>query len=205
MALEMAGEWVTVEQIVDIIRRDTVYYKNSGGGVTFSGGEALGQPGFLAACLERCRHEGIHTAVDTSGFAQWTVFEKMLPLADLFLYDLKEMDSRKHEEMTGVGNEVILENLERIDERGSPVWVRVPLIPGYNDSSENLIKIAEFTRSLTNVEKISLLPYNGAAGAKYSFLGREYGLEDLDGYTNRQKTDLLKLFSSVGVEVEVGR
>ena len=196
---------MTVEQIMDIVRRDAVYYKNSGGGVTFSGGEALAQPEFLTACLERSKQEGIHTAVDTSGFAQWSVFERILPHTDLFLYDLKQMDSGKHEEMTGVGNAVILENLKRIDGRGKPVWVRVPLIPGYNDSIENLRQVAEFTQTLTNVERISLLPYNGAAGAKYSFVGRKYGLEHLDGQTNQEKTDFLKIFSSVGLTVEVGR
>jgi pyruvate formate lyase activating enzyme len=205
MALEMAGEWLTVEQIMDVVRRDTVYYRNSGGGVTFSGGEALGQPEFLAACLERCRREGIHTAVDTSGFAQWAVFEKILPHTDLFLYDLKQMDSRKHEEMTGVGNAIILDNLNRIDGRGKAIWVRIPLIPGYNDSVETLSQAAEFTRRLRNVKKVSLLPYNEAAGAKYSFVGRKYGLEHLDGHTKEEKKDFLKIFSSVGVEVEVGR
>jgi pyruvate formate lyase activating enzyme len=205
MALEMAGEWMTVEQIVDVVRRDAVYYKNTGGGVTFSGGEALAQPEFLTACLERCKQEGINTAVDTSGFAQWSVLERILPHTDLFLYDLKQMDSRKHEEMTGVGNAVILENLQRIDGRGKPVWVRVPLIPGYNDSIENLTLVAEFIKTLTNVERISLLPYNGAAGAKYSFVGRKYGLEHLDGQTDQEKTDFLKIFSSVGLAVEVGR
>ena len=205
MALEMAGEWMTVEQVMDIVRRDTVYYKNTGGGVTFSGGEALAQPEFLTACLERCKHEGIHTAVDTSGFAQWSVFETILPHADLFLYDLKQMDSHRHEQMTGVGNAVILENLRRIDERGKSIWVRVPLIPGYNDSIENLRQVAEFAKTLTNVERMSLLPYNGAAGAKYSFIGRKYTLEHLDGQRNQEKADLMNFFSSVGIEVEVGR
>ena len=124
MALEMAGEWMTVDEIMDIVRRDTVYYKNSGGGVTFSGGEALGQPDFLSACLERSVQEGIHTALDTSGFAKGPILERILPHTDLFLYDLKQMDSRKHEEMTGVGNTVILENLKRIDRAGKPIWVR---------------------------------------------------------------------------------
>lgn len=196
---------MTVEQIMDIVRRDTVYYKNTGGGVTFSGGEALGQPEFLTVCLERCKQEGIHTAVDTSGCAKGSVFEEVLPHTDLFLYDLKQMDNRKHERMTGVGNAVILENLKRIDERGKPIWVRVPLIPGYNDSIEDLRQIAEFTKTLTNVEKVSLLPYNGAAGAKYLFVGRKYGLEHLDGYTKQEETDFLKIFSSVGLAVEVGR
>ena len=205
MALQMAGEWMTVEQIMDIVRRDAVYYKNTGGGVTFSGGEALLQPEFLVACLEKCKEEGFHTAVDTSGFAQWPVFERILPHTDLFLYDLKQMDKSKHEEMTGVGNRVILENLKRIDARGKPIWVRIPLIPGYNDTVVNLGQVAEFAKTLKNVGRISLLPYNGAAGAKYAFIGRKYGLKDLDGQTKQEKKDFLRLFSSVGVEVEVGR
>jgi len=205
MALEMAGEWMTVEQVMDVVRRDTVYYKNSGGGVTFSGGEALGQPEFLTACLESCKHEGIHTAVDTSGFAKWSVLEQILPHTDLFLYDLKHMDSRQHEQMTGVGNALILENLKRIDRSGTPIWIRVPLIPGHNDSIENLRQVAAFAKTLPHVEKISLLPYNVAAGAKYSFIGRTYKLEHLDGYTKQEKPDFVKLFSSVGIEVEIGR
>jgi pyruvate formate lyase activating enzyme len=143
--------------------------------------------------------------VDTSGFARWSVFETILPHTDLFLYDLKQMDSHKHEQMTGVGNAVILENLRRIDEQGKSIWVRVPLIPGYTDSIENLRQVAEFAETLRNVEKMSLLPYNGAAGAKYSFIGRKYTLEHLDGQTNQEKADFVKLFFSVGIEVEVGR
>jgi pyruvate formate lyase activating enzyme len=123
-ALEMVGEWFTVEQIINIVERDLVYYKNSGGGVTFSGGEPTAQPEFLASCLQKCKDLGIHTALDTCGFAKWSVFEKILPHVDLFLYDIKHMDNGKHAQFTGVGNELILENLKKISQRGKPVWVR---------------------------------------------------------------------------------
>lgn len=205
MALQMAGEWVTVEQILGAVRRDQIYYKHTGGGVTFSGGEALEQHAFLRACLERCREEGLHTAVDTSGFARWSVLEEILPFTDLFLYDLKQMDTRKHREMTGVGNELILENLKRIDGQGKRIWARVPLIPGHTDSRENLTRVAAFVTRLKQVEKISLLPYNGAAGAKYAFIGRPYPLEHLEAYTNQEKEHFKEIFSAVGIEVEVGR
>lgn len=204
-ALEMAGTRMSVDEIVDVVRRDTVYYKNTGGGVTFSGGEALLQPEFLRACLERCRNAGIHTAVDTCGFAKWPVFESILPHTDLFLYDLKHMDSYRHRQMTGVGNTLILENLKRIDRCGKPVWIRVPLIPGHNDSIENLRQVAALAGTLLHLEKIFLLPYNRAAGAKYAFLGRKYGLDPLEPHTEREKEEFVRLFRSVGLEAELGR
>lgn len=181
-ALEMVGEWLTVEQVMDILKKDWLYYKNSGGGVTFSGGEPTAQPRFLATCLKRCKEVGIHTAVDTCGFAKWSVFEEILPYVDLFLYDLKHMDSKKHKLFTGVGNELILKNAKRISKRGKPLWIRIPLIPGYTDSEENLSQSAEFIRELKFVQKLSLLPYNVASGANYSFIGRSYELEYLDHY-----------------------
>jgi len=203
-ALEMVGEWLTVDQVMDVVRRDSVYYENSGGGVTFSGGEPTAQPRFLAACAQQCREEGIHTALDTCGFVEWTVLERILPHIDLFLFDLKHMDSQKHERLTGVNNDLILENLQRIDQRAKPIWIRIPLIPGYNDSKENLVGIAEMARHLRAVKKISILPYNSAAGAKYRLIGRDYGLEGLD-YSKEREQDILRIFATTGITVEIGR
>jgi pyruvate formate lyase activating enzyme len=202
-ALEMVGEWLTVDQVMDVVRRDAVYYKNSGGGVTFSGGEPTAQPRFLAACAQQCREEGIHTALDTCGFVEWTVLEAVLPHIDLFLFDLKHMDSQEHERLTGVNNGLILENLRRIDQRAKPIWIRIPLIPGRNDSTENLGGIAELARQLTAVKKVSILPYNAAAGAKYRLIGRDYGLEELD-YSKDREQDILRIFATTKKEVEMG-
>jgi len=187
-----------------VVRRDSVYYENSGGGVTFSGGEPTAQPRFLAACAQQCREEGIHTALDTCGFVEWTVLERILPHIDLFLFDLKHMDSQKHERLTGVNNDLILENLQRIDQRAKPIWIRIPLIPGYNDSKENLGGIAKMARHLTAVKKISILPYNSAAGAKYRLIGRDYGLEGLD-YSKEREQDILRIFATTKIEVEIER
>ncbi len=203
-ALEMVGEWLTVDQVMDVVRRDSVYYDNSGGGITFSGGEPTAQPRFLAACAKQCRVEVIHTALDTCGFVEWPVLERILPYIDLILFDLKHMDSQKHERLTGVNNDLILENLQRIDQRAKPIWIRIPLIPGYNDSEENLGRIAEMARHLTAVKKISILPYNSAAGAKYRLIGRDYSLEGLD-YSNEREQEILQIFTTTKIDVEIGR
>ena len=203
-ALEMVGEWLTVDQVMDVVRRDSVYYKNSGGGVTFSGGEPTAQPRFLAACAQQCREEGIHTALDTCGFVEWTVLEAVLPHSDLFLFDLKHMDSQEHERFTGVNSDLILENLQRIDQRAKPIWIRIPLITGYNDSKENLSRIAEMARRLQAVKKISILPYNSAAGAKYRLIGRDYGLGGLE-YSKDREREILQIFAATAKEVEIDR
>lgn len=205
MALEMAGVWMSVDQIMDVVQRDIVYYRNTDGGVTFSGGEVLSQADFLLACLKRCRDAGIHTAVDTSGFAKWSIIENILPYTDLFLYDLKQMDTNRHKQATGVGNRTILENLKRIDRNRKPFWVRVPLIPKQNDSIENLRQVASFVKTLKHLERISLLPYNVATGAKYIFIGRKYELDHLRGYTKQEIENFIELFSSFDVKVEIGR
>lgn len=204
-ALEMIGEWLTVEQVMNVVQRDLVYYRNSGGGVTFSGGEPTAQPEFLASCLKRCKDMGIHTALDTCGFAKWSIFEEILPYVDLLLYDIKHMDSAKHKQFTGVGNELILENLKRISQRGKPIWVRIALIPGYNDSEENLRRIAEFVRPLKAVEKVSLLPYNTAAGARYLSIGKNYELEHLIPHSEERAIAFVDIFSRLGIKAELGR
>jgi pyruvate formate lyase activating enzyme len=203
-ALEMVGDWLTVDQVMDVVRRDSVYYDNSGGGVTFSGGEPTAQPRFLDACAQRCRKEGIHTALDTCGCVEWNVLEGILRHIDLVLFDLKHMDSQTHERLTGVNNDLILENLRRIDQRAKPIWIRIPLIPGHNDSKDNLGAIAELARHLTAVKKISILPYNSAAGAKYRLIGRGYGLEGLE-YSKDREQDILRIFAATEKEVEIGR
>lgn len=204
-ALEVVGEWWTVEQLMDVIRRDLTYYKNSGGGVTFSGGEPTAQPDFLASCLKACKDIGIHTILDTCGLVKWSVFEEILPYVDLFLYDIKYMDSEKHEQLTGTGNEWILKNLRRISQRRKSIWVRIPLIPGCNDSEKNLQRIAEFVSPLKSVEKVSLLPYNNVAGAKYQLIGKDYELEYLAPHTKERMMAFVEIFSRLGVKVELGR
>ena len=204
-ALEMVGEWLTVEQVMNVIKRDLVYYRNSAGGVTFSGGEPTAQPDFLVSCLKACKDTGIHTALDTCGFVKWSVLERMLPYIDLFLYDVKHMDNGKHKQLTGAGNRLVLENLNRISQRGKPIWARIPLISGYNDSEENIRQFAEFVRPLKAVEKVVLLPYNNLAGAKYQLIGKNYGLEYLTPHPEERMMAFVGIFSCLGVKAELGR
>ena len=203
-ALEMAGEWLTVDQVMDVVRRDAIYYEHSGGGITFSGGEPTAQPYFLEACAQQCRDEGFHTALDTCGYAEWPVLKKILPHIDLILFDLKHTDGRKHEHFTGVNNDVIHGNLRRIDDSAKPIWIRIPLIPGYNDSEENLQRIAEMVRPLKAVKKVSILPYNSAAGARYGMIGRVYDLEEVHQLEGRE-SEIMKIFSATNKQVELGR
>jgi pyruvate formate lyase activating enzyme len=200
----MVGEWLTVDQVMEVVRRDSVYYENSGGGVTFSGGEPTTQPDFLAACAEQCQKEGIHTALDTSGFVEGSILQRILPVFDLFLFDVKHMDSQRHERLTGVDNIMILENLRQIDQTAKPIWIRIPLIPGYNDSRENLGQIAELVHNLKAVRKISILPYNTAAGAKYHLIGQDYSLEGM-GSSRIEKQEILRIFAKTKIEVEFGK
>lgn len=201
----MAGKWLTVSQVMDVVSRDRAYYGNSGGGVTFSGGEPAVQPDFLTACFKHCRQLGIHTALDTCGYVAGSVLERLLPQVDLFLFDIKHMDNRQHRRLTGVGNKRILRNLRRIDQYGKPVWIRVPLIPGYNDSENNLREIASLIKQLGAVKKLSLLPYNDAAGAKYRFIGGKYELDDIGRQPPEREQSYLGYFSHLDVAVELGR
>lgn len=173
-ALYLCGKDHTVEEIMDRVRRDVPFFKTSGGGVTLSGGECLSQPAFLTEVLKRCKEEGIHTAVDTTGFARWESFEKILPYTDLFLYDLKNMDSEKHRKVVGVPNEVILENARKIAKAGGKFQIRIPVIPRFNDTTEDFQAYGEFIKSLGSaVEVVQLLPYHSMGTVKWERLQRD--------------------------------
>lgn len=202
-AMDMVGQSFTVDQVMKIVERDLVYYRNSNGGVTFSGGEPAMQPLFLTACLKRCKALGIHTALDTCGFMDLPVLEGLMPYVDLFLYDIKHMDSNKHKQYTGVGNELILENLKEISRQGKSIWIRVPLITGYNDSEENIRKIAELSSTLKGVERVSLLSFNTLAGARYLTIGKKYELDHLGVYPKERGMALMEICSRLGLNVEL--
>jgi pyruvate formate lyase activating enzyme len=178
-ALEVAGREWTVDQVLDAVERDRAFYKGSGGGVTFTGGEPLAQPDFLAELLAECRERGLHTTLDTSGYAPWPVLDRLRPWVDLFLFDLKLMNDDRHREWTGVSNEDILDNLSRLAAAGQAMRVRIPLIPGVNDDEANLHQAGEFLASLPVPPPVELLAYHDLAGAKYSSLGKDYALAEL--------------------------
>ena len=177
-ALEYYGSCVSVEEAVAAVLEDRTFYAESGGGCTLSGGEPLLQPEFCAAVCERLRRAGVHCAIDTSGAVPWEAFETVLPHVDLFLYDLKHMDDRRHRECTGVSNRLVLGNLGRLSLRGVPTEVRIPLIPGVNDADGDLRAAGEFLRGLAGITRVRLLPYHALARSKYEAVGRPDTMPD---------------------------
>jgi pyruvate formate lyase activating enzyme len=170
-ARTLMGRWASVDEVMSEVLRDKRFYANSGGGVTLSGGDPTAQPRFALALLQACKAAGLHTAIETCGCTSWRVFSRLLEHVDLVLFDIKHLDSGKHREGTGRPNALILENAARIA-RSKPMRVRVPVIPGFNDSPEAIRAIARFVREELGALEIDLLPYNRMGESKYEFLGR---------------------------------
>ena len=172
-ARKVCGKEYTADQVFAEVIKDKAYYDNSGGGVTFSGGECMLQIDFLSEILKKCKENGIHTAVDTAGHIPFESFEKILPNTDLFLYDIKCFDSEKHKKYVGAGNELILENLKKLFQAGAKIWIRVPVISDINDSIEEMMQIKAFSEQCGHPEKIELLPYHTMGENKYAAIGQE--------------------------------
>jgi len=172
-ARQLVGQRMTVADVVAEVLKDRVFYEESGGGVTISGGEPLLQQRFLLHLLPALRAEGVHVALDTSGFAPMDQLLAIAQLVDLVLYDLKGWDDQGHRETTGVSNRNILTNLKALDTVHRHIWVRVPIIPGFTDAPDMLTQIARFVATLRNVERVTLLPFHRLAGQKYTRLGRD--------------------------------
>ena len=180
-AREICGKEYTVDEVMREILKDKVFYENSGGGVTFSGGECMLQIDFLEEILKECKKNGIRTAVDTAGHVPYESFERILPHTDLFLYDVKCFDSVKHKQYTGVGNKLILDNLKTLLGTGKAVWVRIPIIPTVNDTEEEMQQISAFLEAHKSYERVELLPYHAMGQHKYSALGmhaRQFDVPD---------------------------
>lgn len=179
-AREIVGHTTTVKEVLNQVEKDILFYDESGGGVTLSGGEPLNQPDFCREILHQCKKHDIHTALDTSGYAEEKIFLSVAEHVDLFLYDLKLMDEERHKAYTGVSNELILANLERLDQLEKRIWVRFPLVPGITDDVQNISRLGQFISTLSSVEAVQVLPYHGAGIQKYERLGRKYPLRDLE-------------------------
>lgn len=196
-------EW-TVPELLQEVLRDRLAYDTTGGGVTFSGGEPLSQPAFLAACLDACRREGIHTAVDTCGFASLEVATAITRRTDLLLWDLKHLHPERHRELTGVPLDPILANLQAASRLGIPVWLRIPVIPGVNDDPANLRAVAALAAALPAVQRVSLLPYHRTGTGKATRLGREDGLAPVPQPSPDRMREVAALFEEGGIEAVIG-
>jgi pyruvate formate lyase activating enzyme len=168
------GKYMTVEEVVEEVMKDAIFYQRSGGGVTLSGGEPFTQPVFSANILRLCKESSTHTAIETCGYAPWETMERVLQYTDLVLYDIKHMGPAEHKKLTGVPNGLILENARRIwHERHIPLWIRVPVIPGYNDSPANIDALAGFiVNELSPFLQVHLLPYHRLGESKVQQLER---------------------------------
>lgn len=173
------GREYGIEELYEEINKDSVFYSIKGGGVTFSGGEPLSHPEYLTQIARVCRERGINIAVESCGVGDFERFKEALPYIDSMFLDIKHIDSEKHRELTGRGNKVILQNIRRINEWEIPLIIRTPIIPGYNDSAENVQGIAKLLTTLSGVQSYELLPYHEFGKNKYASLGRAYALQEV--------------------------
>jgi len=203
-ALSIAGKRVSTKEVLEEIEKDRIFYEESGGGVTFSGGEPLLQPEFLNALVNECEERAIHTVVDTSGFAQYEIIDRIRDKVDLFLYDIKTMDSKEHMKYTGVSNEQILKNLKKLAESGSSIVISFPIIPSINDDDKNVTRTAEFISSLPNIKQVNLLPYHRAGIEKYKNLGKLYKLDKIQPPSNQKIESVKEKIEAFGMTVGIG-
>ena len=202
--VKTTGYDVTVQEVMDEVMRDRPYYRRSNGGLTLSGGECTWQPDFAVALLKAAHENGINTAIETTAFADWSVIERFIPEVDVFLMDIKHINSAKHKEFTTKPNELILQNAGKIAEKAKRLIIRVPVIPGFNDTAEEIGEIAKFTASLPNVNEIHLLPYHRMGKDKYDGLGRPYLMGDVPSPTNEKMQELSEICKSYGLTTHLG-
>ncbi|MDD8025448.1 MAG: glycyl-radical enzyme activating protein [Acidobacteriota bacterium] len=203
-ALAVAGREATVDSLVAEVERDRLFYEQSRGGATLSGGEPLNQPDFAAALLSALRARGFHTVLDTSGLAPWTVLDRVAAEADLVLYDLKLMDDARHKEFAGASNRLILENFCRLAALGRPLHVRIPLVAGVNDDDANIRTTIDFLRPLPAVRRIDLLAYHKGGQEKYRTLGQENCFRIFAPPSVERMEALRRAFAAAGFAVTIG-
>jgi pyruvate formate lyase activating enzyme len=195
---------MTFEQVLAEILADRIFYDDSGGGATFSGGEPLLQFGFLLPLLRACRAEGIHTAVDTCGFAEREQVLQLAEAADLVLYDLKFVDEAPHREFCGASHRCILENLRELSRASARVWIRIPVIPGVNDSPEEVARLAEFVAGLPRPHPVHLLPYHRTGIHKFERLDRSYRLNHVVPPSEEYMDAVSARFAAAGLSTKTG-
>ena len=203
-ALQKVGQAYEPAALVAEVLRDRIFFDESGGGVTFSGGEPLMQPRFLVEALGRLRAEGVHTALDTCGYADWDALREAAGLASLVLYDLKLMDEARHRAATGQSNRLILDNLRALAAVHRDIWIRIPVIPGLNDDEANLEATARFLSSLAGVRQVDLLPYHRTGEAKFARMGLDYPLAGLQSPTPQRLETLAAIFRARGLATTLG-
>ncbi|WDV44590.1 glycyl-radical enzyme activating protein [Clostridiaceae bacterium M8S5] len=202
-AIKILGHSKSVKEIIDEVIKDRMFYEESGGGVTFSGGEPMMQIDFLNSLLDHAKSKGLHTAIDTSGYCSEEDIDKIIDKVDLFLYDIKHMDEEKHIKLTGHSNKQILKNLQKLITHSKNIWIRIPIIPTINDEIENILKIGEFLNSL-NQKKVFLLPYHNISKDKYIKLSRNYALNDIKTRSHEYYEQIASYLKKYNLNVKIG-
>lgn len=204
-AMEISGEMYDVRALMEIIEKERIHIDHSGGGVTFSGGEPLLHSAFLIEMLKACGESGLHTTVDTSGFAEQKTLLEVAQYTDLFLYDLKHLDNAQHKEWTGVGNKLILDNLQLLTSMGKEVNIRIPLIKNVNADESTLNHMAGFIADMPGKNPpVNLLPYHSIAASKYTKLGNEYKELTMEEPSEQMQQRAVSIFEAYGLVAEIG-
>lgn len=198
-AIKISAKQMSVAEVMDVVTSDRPFYRRSGGGVTLSGGEPLLQPEFATAVLQASKRAGINTALETAGFAPWANLEAVVPWVDYLLYDVKHLDSKIHKAYTGVPNDIILENLQKVAPLARYIIVRIPVIPDFNATDREIEAIAQFVSGLDNVREIHLLPYHRHGKAKYAQLARANEFRDAPPLSKEREDELLGLVRGMGI------
>ena len=203
-AFVVVGRFMTVDEVMEEVLADKIFYEKSGGGMSVSGGEPTAQPEFTLSLLKRAKENGIHTALDTNGNLEWDFFKELLKYTDLVLYDIKSMEPEAHKDFTGVDNKRILENIKRIaTETDVTIRLRFPVIPNINDNKENVEKTAQLAKSL-GIEWVDILPYHGFAGQKYRLFSLDFPFPIGEDYPEEKVEEIRKIFESFGLQTTIG-
>jgi pyruvate formate lyase activating enzyme len=203
---EEVGKYYSVDNILEILEQERIFINHSKGGVTFSGGEPMLQTEFLYDALKACKANGYHTAVDTSGYSSGESYKAIIPLTDLFLFDIKHLDEVKHIHYTGVSNTLILDNYKLLLESGKDIMVRIPVIPGFNDDPDQMDKLKNFimTTKTTSLLKINLLPFHKIGSSKYNRFNIPYRMGAVEPPSKEKMLELKEFFLETGIKVKIG-
>jgi pyruvate formate lyase activating enzyme len=204
-AIQQIGETISTAQLYNEVMKDEAFYRNSGGGVTFSGGEPLVQPEFLLSLLDRLQKASIHTVIETAGYVEWPILEEVSEKTDLFFYDVKIFDSQRHAALLGVDNATILDNLIKLSCLGKEIIIRIPVVPGYTDGDDNITSLLKFAASLKRIVKVELLPYHNYGKKKYISLGRKYDLGEHEAADDGRLDMVVADGARLGLDVTVTR
>ncbi|MGD0341994.1 MAG: glycyl-radical enzyme activating protein [Bacteroidales bacterium] len=204
--IRQAGEYYSVDDILSTLEKERTFLAESGGGITFSGGEPMQQSDFLLEALKACKAKSYHTAVDTSGYSQPDNFKAIMPYTDLFLFDIKHLDNARHEKYTSVSNTLIISNFKLILNSGRDVMVRIPVIPGYNDDDRNLEKLRSFISEnmVENLRKICLLPYHRIGSSKYKRMNIPDRMKGIEPPSSARMNELKGFFAETGIKIKIG-